>query len=173
MRISRKIILASGSLVLGVAFIVWACLSRPRIQELDERFHVLGFKVSHGTNHGIWLGNPLEAEIRARLRKLRVPVNVPWKHEFRTGRNMRAVLVRYRGCFSHDELSGLEAELVDSTGTVIRLLSVHNGLYPIFNEYVGTWGLPETWIDGTASYGFRIRLRRDKNLAVMEVGKLE
>jgi len=170
---SARMTLAAGSFVLAVGFLAWACVSPPRVRELDERFRMLGFKVSRGTNHSIWLGNPLEAEMRARLRKLHLPVNVPWKHEFRSGRSFRAVLVRYSGRFSHDELSGLEAELVDAAGNVVRLLSVHSGRYPSDNEYIKTWGLPETWIDGTTSYDLRISLREGKDLAVVDVGKLE
>jgi len=77
-----------------------------------------------------------------------------------------------KGRFSHDELSGLKAELVDSEGRTIPLLVYHNGLYPSDRVYVGAWGLPQAWINGDVPYDLKIKLNSDKIVALIKIGKL-
>ena len=65
----RKAILGGG-LVLAAIVALWFFVFSPRypIEILDNRFHIIAFKVSHGTKHSIYKDNSLTGKFFAKLR---------------------------------------------------------------------------------------------------------
>lgn len=147
--------------------------SQARIKELDNRFHVLSFNVSHGTNHTVWTGNQLKGEMCKRLRQWGFSIRGPFRHEIQTELDVCMILVTYTGRFPPRELLDVSAELVDPTGKATALISPGAGRYGMDNLYVKGWIVPASLINGGFSYELRISINADKELALINTDKLQ
>ena len=163
----------------GVALALPLCIGTlikllplPKVTQLDTRFEVLHFKISRGTNHGIYEGNQLEGQVRSGLRCLGLNVKGLPQSVARTGRDSVAVMIRYTGDFAHQDLQNLKAELRDESGYPLRLRWLSGSCDQKTSRYTGIWAVDSDLLH-SGTYYLRLRLpANDTCLASIRVGKL-
>jgi hypothetical protein len=135
-------------LALAVAFVFIAFASvfalllyhgSRRTRILDTRFQITSVSVFRGTNRVVYFSNQLLGLAKERLAKLGFPVK-PITHGIFTavGTNLWVSVV-YGGSLSPQELGGVEAQLVSSSGRIFKLYQGIRQPDPNTNHYLGAW----------------------------------
>jgi hypothetical protein len=135
-------------LAFAVAFVLIAfagvlalllCYGSGRTRILDSRFHIASVSVLRGTNRVAYISNQLVGRAKERLAKLGFPVK-PIEHATFTalGTNLWVSVV-YSGSFNPQELRGIEAQLVSSSGKIFKLYQGIRQPDPNTNNYLGAW----------------------------------
>ena len=143
------VLVAAVTFLAGIVVAILAFYRPPlHVRVVDPRFHVLSTVVAQGTDGDVYMGNQLEGRARDFLRfRTRLPVK-PLPNLRRlamaTGRplenNTFAILFSWE---SAQALRGIQAELVDSSGTV-RARSLGNRWhFPGNGPFIAIWHLDD------------------------------
>jgi hypothetical protein len=140
-RSERKLAFAVAFVLIAFAgvFALLLCHGSRRIRILDTRFHITSASVFRGTNRVVYFSNQLVGLAKERLAKLGFLVK-PIEHGTFTaiGTNLWVSVV-YSGSFSPQELGGVEAQLVSSSGRIFKLYQGIRQPDPKANHYLGAW----------------------------------
>lgn len=186
----RKAILGGG-LVLAAIVALWFFVFSPgyQVEILDNCFHITAFKVSHGTKHSIYNGDPLTGKFFAKLRQVGIHIGNP-RHGYEisledpdiqlgepgldtylTKKKAYVFMMRFTDDFNR---KWIQADLIDRAGKVVPLHS--SCRYNVFkNEYLNVWIVDNrrTMIDEDADYYLRLTLpERNLEVARIQLGKL-
>jgi len=137
----RKWALAVTLLLIAFA-VVFALLlyqGSRRTRILDNRFHITSVSVLRGTNHVLYFNNQIVGMAKERLAKLGFPVK-PIQHGTFTaiGTNLWVTVI-YSGNLSPQQLGGIEAQLVSSSGKVFKLYQAIRQPDSSASHYLGAW----------------------------------
>jgi hypothetical protein len=136
------------NLAVAVAFVLIAfagvlalllCYGSRRTRILDSRFQIASVSILRGTNRVAYFSNQLVGRAKQRLAKLGFPVK-PIEHATFTalGSNLWVSVV-YSGSFSPQELGGIEAQLVSSSGKILKLYQGIRQPDRNTKDYLGAW----------------------------------
>ena len=138
----RKIIVGGSFLALALWFFVFS--PQYQVEILDNRFHIIAFKVSHGTKHSIYKSNPLKGKLLAKLRRIGIHIGNPSQgyeilikdpnnfnktsirlgkpdlDTYYTEKNAYVFMMRFTDDFNR---KWIQADLVDRAGKVVPLHS--------------------------------------------------
>jgi hypothetical protein len=120
-------------------FALLLCHGSRRIRIFDTRFHITSVSVFRGTNRVVYFSTQLLGLAKERLAKLGFPVK-PITHGTFTavGTNLWVAVV-YGGSLGPQELGGVEAQLVSSSGRTFKLYQGIRQPDPNTNHYLGAW----------------------------------
>jgi len=170
--VKRKVIVGFAVVLVLAAIALTVVCSWP-IKVLDARFHVISVTASRGTNQTIYVGNQLTGRVRENLRKLGLGGNPPQKVSITLrDRAYVSISVVYAGDLTRQQLEAVDADLVDSTGKVIRLNEGFHAPDPKGTNYLGTW-IQRLESTNTLNYHLRLNLQNNGGqLAEIKLGKL-
>jgi hypothetical protein len=137
----RKLAFAVALVFIAFAgvFALLLCYDSRRTRILDSRFHIASVSVLRGTNRVAYISNELVGRAKERLAKLGFPVK-PIEHAtFTAFRTNFWVSVVYSGSFTPQELGGIEAQLVSSSGKTFKLYQGIRQPDTNTNNYLGAW----------------------------------